>query len=119
MVRSWIDAPLAGSSLSLGEVEVVSHSASTAGVAQVELSVDGDVVATDPVSEAGATLSTQRQSWKPSGPGNYTLAVRAKGGKGSWGEPSRVVITIGGEPTSTPTPIAVATQPLPPRPPPP
>lgn len=94
--QSWIDAPLPGSNLPLAQFQVVSHSTDPAHIAQVELSVNGGVVRTDPNSDPSALLVTTKQQWMPPGPGNYTLAVRAQNTAGSWGDYAQAVVTIGG-----------------------
>jgi hypothetical protein len=114
--QAWIDAPLNGSSLPLGPVEVVSHAAAPSGVAQVEFSVNGVSVASEPPGNTTASLSTQIHTWQPAIPGNYTLGVRAQDHQGTWGVPAQAVITILGgsapaetvpdEPGTTPTATA-------------
>jgi hypothetical protein len=112
--RAWIDAPLNGSSLPLAACEVVWHGAYAAGIAQLELSVNGSVVATIPNSDPAQTLVTARYTWTPPAPGNYTLQARAQSQPGDWGAPVTAIVTVGGEtevaevpaptqPTDTPT----------------
>lgn len=94
--RSWIDAPLPGTNLPLAHFQVLSHSTDPAHIAQIELSVNGGVVRTDPASDLAATLVTTKQQWIPPGPGNYTLMVRAQNAAGAWGDYAQAVVTIGG-----------------------
>jgi hypothetical protein len=100
--QAWIDAPLDGSSLPLAPLEVISHAADLAGIAQVELSVNGAVINTMPVKNTGETLVTVTQEWTPANPGNYTLQVRAQNAPGVWGGYAQAVVTIGGEITPPP-----------------
>jgi hypothetical protein len=111
--QAWIDAPLDGSSYALplaGPLEIVSHASDPARIAQVELNVNGAVVRRDPNPNAAMELVTMRQQWVPTGPGNYSLMVRAQNTGGTWGEYARAVITIGASAvaatrTLTPPPI--------------
>ncbi len=93
---SWIDAPLPGSNLPLAQLQVTSHSSDPLHIAQIELSVNGGVLRTDPASDSAATLVTTKQQWIPPGPGNYTLMVRAQNAAGAWGDYAQAVVTIGG-----------------------
>lgn len=107
--RSWIDAPLDGSSLPLGPVEVVSHSTSSVGLAQIELTVDGMPATVEQVAVGQGILLTARQTWEPTAAGNYTLMVRAREPSGGWGDHAKVVVTVGGAPTPTRTPRLLLT----------
>ena len=108
--RSWIDAPLPGSTVPLGPVEVVSHSSHPEGIAQVELSVNGTVVASQASPDPGQSLVTTQQRWQPGGPGRYVLRVRARDGAGTWGASAQAEVTVKGEdPTATATPLPTAT----------
>ena len=120
--HSWIDAPLHGSTVMLAPVQVVSHSTHPAGVSQVELSVNGAVVASEESPEAKQSLLTMRQTWKPVAAGKYTLNLRAKSPAGVWGQNASAEVTVkafeaaraSGPPplaaagsSATPTPTAV------------
>lgn len=99
---AWIDAPLQGSTLPLGPVEVVSHTNYPDGVGRVELSVAGIVAAT--ADGAGQTLAVTHQLWQPDAPGTYVLRVRAMSVGGVWGDYARADVTIReGEPEASPT----------------
>jgi len=101
--QAWIDSPLNGSTLPLGEVEIVSHAASLAGIAQVELSVNDVVIRTDANPSPSETLNLVRQIWLPGDQGNYQISVRAKNTLGEWSAPSKINVIIQGVPTQIPT----------------
>jgi hypothetical protein len=112
--RAWIDDPLHGSDLPLAAHEIVCHGSDPNGVSQLEIKVNGAVVASVPSADPSQTLVTARYTWTPPAPGNYTLQARAQGRSGTWGEPATAVVTVGGEveppaPTSTPGPTAEST----------
>lgn len=101
--QAWIDAPLNGTTLPLGVVEIVSHAASASGIAQVELIVNGVVIRTDANPNTGETLSLARQTWLPNTGGTYQVSVRAQTPQGEWSAPASITITILEEPTATVT----------------
>lgn len=91
----WIDSPLNDSTLPLAPLEIVSHSSDLSQVVQVELSVNGAVLRTDPNPEQAKTLATMRQQWSPPAPGNYNILVRAQNSKGVWGDYTQSLVAIG------------------------
>ncbi len=108
--QSWIDAPLDGSAIPLAPVEVLSHSSDPLNVVQVELSVNGVVVRTDPNLDPSQRLVTMKQPWVPNAPGNYRLLVRAQNSASVWGDYAEASVSI--QPTgktATPTPTATST----------
>jgi hypothetical protein len=115
---AWIDAPLDGSSIPLAPYEVVYHGGDWGGVAQIELSVNGQVVASESGFGSSQTLVTMRYVWTPPAPGNYTLRARTQNRWGDWGEHASATVTVGAEaetPPPTPEPAQEAT-PIPPTP---
>lgn len=90
--QSWIDAPLDGMQLPLAPYAIVAHADDPAGVSQFEVSVNNSVIAT--TSGSAGSLSTVRQVWNPSAPGDYVISVRALGGSGAWGDVAIVRISI-------------------------
>ncbi len=113
--RTWIDSPLNGATLPLGEVEILSHAASLNGIAQVELSVNGAVFRTDPNPSPGETLNLVRQTWLPRAAGTYQISVRAQNTSGEWSAPASITLTIlEASPTQTPlSPPTVTASPSP------
>jgi hypothetical protein len=101
--QAWIDAPLTGSTLPLAEVEIISHAASLAGIAQVELSVNGTVIRTDPNPNHSQTFNMVRQNWLPTSGGVYQVSVRAQNTNGAWSAPASISITVQ---DASPTPSA-------------
>src|SRR5580765_37216 len=69
--QSWFDAPLTGSQLPLAPVDVISHHYSPTGVSQIELSINGVALRTDPNPDPASTFLNITQSWLPAGPGTY------------------------------------------------
>ena len=108
--RVWIDAPREDASVPLGPVEVVSHATDDAGIARVQLYVNGRLVREDRPPDSTALLVTVRQAWVPDASGTYVLYVQAENGNGLIGRSSPVRVTVGGAasagPPATSTPAA-------------
>jgi len=105
---AWIDAPLDGSTIPLAAYNVVSHASDPAGMSTFELSVNGQVVSTDPVEgdQAGQTIAHSSQPWLPPAPGTYLLEVRAANVNGEYGPSAFVHVQVGdGVEVLTQTPI--------------
>ncbi|HEX2988314.1 MAG TPA: hypothetical protein VHS06_09105, partial [Chloroflexota bacterium] len=100
--RSWIDAPLHGSSIALGPVQVVSHSTHPGGVSEVELSVDGNIVDSEVSPNPKKALVTVRQDWVPKESGKRVIRLRARNGTGDWGAYATAEVTIMAGPTEIP-----------------
>ncbi len=105
---AWIDAPLDGSSLPLAETQVVSHATDPSGITSFELSVNGKVLQSDPVSsdQAGNTIAHISQDWLPDKVGVYLLSVRAANKSGIYGPYAYAHVTVG---AATPTAIVSPT----------
>jgi hypothetical protein len=88
-------------------VEVKSYGFSQLGLAQSELSINGVVLRTDPITQvpnASTHVYKVSQTWQPPGPGTYTLSVRFQTNSGNWikGKNS-ITVTVGGAvPTTLP-----------------
>jgi hypothetical protein len=91
---AWIDTPLDGSILPLAPYEVVFHGNDPAGVAQIELSVDGEVLVSNPNPAPAQLLVTMRHTWQPPAPGNYILRVRTQSETSVWGEYASATVTV-------------------------
>ena len=92
--KAWIDAPINGSILALGEpYEVVFHIADLGGVNGGELSINDQVLALLPNPDGTNSPATLRQSWTPDKPGKYTVRVRAQSASG-WGDYDQAVVTV-------------------------
>jgi len=96
---AWIDAPLDGSTIPLAAYDVVSHASDPGGMSTFELSVNGQVVKTDPVGgdQAGKTIAHISQFWLPPAPGTYLLKVRATNANGEYGPPAFAQVIVEGE----------------------
>ncbi len=94
---AWIDAPLDGSTIPLASYDVVSHASDPGGMSTFELSVNGQVVSTDPAGgdQAGQTIAHISQPWLPPAPGTYLLEVRAANGNGDYGPSAFAQVQVG------------------------
>ncbi|HET7143985.1 MAG TPA: hypothetical protein VFI68_08210 [Anaerolineales bacterium] len=112
--RTWIDAPLDGSSVALGPIIVRSHAASEGGTAQAVLMVNGVQVRVDQSADSSSPLIEFAQTWIPTAPGEYTLQVISTDNVGNEGRSNSVRVQVGQLPvqTFTPTPL-VTTSPIP------
>ena len=101
--QAWIDAPLDGMRLQLSvPYDIVFHITADSPVAQGELSINGQVLATMSNPVAGSNLATLHQGWTPLAAGAYTIRARAENSAGTWGDFAVAVVEVG-QPTSTPT----------------
>jgi hypothetical protein len=104
--RTWIDAPLNGSTIPFKSYEIVIHTFGSAGVTQVELSANGNVLANLSNSDPGKQLATLKYAWLPATPGNYTLRARAQSKGGAWDSETSAVVTVS---NFTVTPVNTST----------
>ncbi len=110
-----IASPPSGAQFHAGEtVAIQSTATDSVGIARVELSVDGNVVHSDPAP--GAQISfTIIQTWTATA-GSHTLGVRAYNTSNNASDPASVTISVLAAPTATlvptePSPGATATRP--------
>jgi hypothetical protein len=106
--HAWIDAPLDGMSLPLAPYTIVFHSSDPQGITQMEVSVNGQVLATLQNPTPGQLLVHLEQVWEPQKPGRYVIGVRARNINGIWTDQDNVTVTIE-ESTITPTPTQTPT----------
>ena len=112
-----IESPQDGETIAMGSVDIVYFASHPAGITQVELSINGDVV--DAVaSDNGQDISVLRYEWTPASEGTKIIQVRAQNSRGDWSNYVQVNVTVEGlaeptpEPTAT-TAAATATEPAP------
>ena len=94
---AWIDAPVHGAVLPEGTVEVVTHAASPAGIARIDLSVEpsGGGEGEDQSADAGGgALELATFAWTPPGPGSYVLSVHGTDGDGNTTGTARSTVEI-------------------------
>ena len=101
--NAWIDAPLNDSVLPFAPVDVTSHFYHPSGVKQIELSINGSVLRTDPSPDTKTDFVFITQKWSPPAPGEYLLSVRAQSNGGDWGDTANASVTVGEALTVTPT----------------
>jgi hypothetical protein len=110
--KTWIDAPLDGTTFPLGPVIVRSHAASPAGTTKVTLLVNGAQVREDSAADASQGLIEFVQNWTPTNPGDYMLQVISTDNGGNTGRSNLVLVHIGGV-TITDTPTATSSAEIP------
>ncbi len=100
-IQTWWDAPLDGSQLPLGPVDLTFHGASPAGIQSFDLRINSTTFKTVPPSGTGSggsqygTLFWGETSWEPTAPGSYLLEVRSKESGGQFGPFVQVQVVIG------------------------
>lgn len=99
-VNVAIESPSSGDTFPLGPVTIVYSASSSAGLAEVELSVNGAVVMR--VTDINQSISVSEFVWTPDAPGQYTLSVRALSDEKVWSGGSQVSVTV--EQAAQPTP---------------
>jgi hypothetical protein len=104
--QAWIDDPLDGTRLSLQPYTIAFHGSDPLGISQMEVSVNGEVLATLPNPESAQLLVYLTQVWEPQRAGRYVIRVRAQSTAGTWSEPDLVTVEVG---ASTPTPTHTPT----------
>lgn len=106
-----ITSPPSNSQFREGDtVQVQSTAADPAGIVRVELSVDGNIVRTDPAPQPQPSF-TVLQNWTAV-PGTHTIMVRTINTANVASEPAAIVITVSAgtaTPPATLTPVATAT----------
>lgn len=103
----WIDVPEDGLAYpDLGPVNVEGHAAGSAGIAKVELSIDGDLWTTIDNPAQENDLAAFQAEWQPEKPGTYLISAVAYGPDGASGPVDQTRITIG---LKTPTPVSTST----------
>jgi len=125
-LQAWIDAPLDGSQLPLASYQVVYHGAAAAGIAEMELKIDGQLANVQPGNN-GETFLKGNFEWQPTSPGEHVLEVRTRSLEDEWSPAAvaHVIIlvdtptpTLTTTPTQTPiptaTPIPATDTPIPP-----
>lgn len=95
MPQVWIDAPLAGSALELGEIQVLAHGYHPMGLSTIELSVNDQVVASQQPTMRGSQFGYANIKWQPSQAAAYRLVVRAQSSQGQWSDPVSADISVG------------------------
>jgi hypothetical protein len=110
--RVWIDFPLEGAQFfPETTVTVTCHAFAQAGVAEVQLAVDGEPYRLATPAQAGEQFVEVSMEWLAIEPGDYVLSVTAFDVTGAATNPEHVTVTVVGEapslmlsPTATPLP---------------
>jgi hypothetical protein len=95
-----IDSPTEGALLMLDNIIIQAHADDAQGVARGEVSVGGEVIALIESAHPGQPAAVFTLPWRPTGPGDVRIEIRAQNMAGTWGALAtrRVTITA---PTAT------------------
>lgn len=102
-INVGIDSPKSGDTLPMGPVRIVFSASSSAGISEVELSVN-DAIVMNVTNEDGRSISVSETTWTPDAPVVYVIRVRAQDNAGNWSDyvETRITIEAGGPvPTAT------------------
>lgn len=110
-VTVTITSPASGTVARVGEqVQVISMASAAAGVARVELRVNGQLVRTDAPPSGNPTSFAVAQQWDPVAPGEVTISVIAYDVNDAASEPAAITIRVeAGTAGVTPTPSVTQT----------
>ncbi len=105
--RAWFDAPLDGSTVSLGTpVPVVSHAYAQEGVTEMFLAVNDEPYWRGAPTKSG-TFAETAYEWRPDKEGDYVLLVKAHTASGAASLPATVRVKVVGKRTPTATATAI------------
>ncbi len=108
-----INSPLNNTQFREGDqVTVQSTSTDQSGIVRVELTVDSNVVRTDPLPQSQTTAIIV-QTWTAT-PGTHTITVRAVNTTNVSSAPASIAISVAAVVTATQTPRVVTATPIPP-----
>ena len=94
-VSVTITSPASGVVVHVGEqVQVISMASAEAGVARVELLVNGQLVRTDAPPSGNPTSFAVAQQWSPVAPGEETISVVAYDVNGAASEPAAIAVRV-------------------------
>jgi len=111
-IQAWVGGPRDGVEVPMGQVPVLCHAFARAGVAQIELWVNGAFANRAVNTAPGETYFTAELSFQATGPGTYVLVCLTGDQDGETVRSEPVTVTVSGEeaaPTATPPEIPTAT----------
>ena len=104
-IQAWVGGPRDGVEVPMGPVPVLCHAFARAGVAQIELWVNGAFTNRAVNTAPGETYFTAELSFEATGPGTYVLECLTGDQDGETVRSEPVTVTVSGEeaaPTATP-----------------
>ena len=101
--KVWIDVPTAGARIDPGQdLEVRTHAYAPGGVAELLLTVNGELYSRDAVAAPGEAFSRASQTWHAGQPGEYALRVVAYDASGAASSPAVVWVSVGSRQAAAP-----------------
>jgi hypothetical protein len=107
--HAWIDAPLEGMRLLKQSYLLSFHGSDPGGISRMEVSINGEVLATLTNPDSTKVLVYLTQAWQPQGPGRYVIRVRAQNISGTWSGQDLVTVEVIEEVTPSPTQVNTVT----------
>ncbi len=102
--RAWIDYPIEGETLPVGEaIQVILHGYARDGLADALLSVNGEAYRRDAFPVPGEEFDELHQEWRPEAEGVYTLQVIVYDQTGAASLPAFVSVQVTGSALPAPT----------------
>jgi hypothetical protein len=89
-----IDAPAQGSQAAMGPIDIRYTATAPAGVAVVELNIDGYVINSYTSPDPTQTTVALAYSWTPQMAGSHIIRVRVQDSKGNWSDYTDVMVTV-------------------------
>ncbi|KAA3646250.1 MAG: hypothetical protein DWQ07_08485 [Chloroflexi bacterium] len=100
----WIDVPIDGLTIPVDQpIHIEGHAASSEGLAQVEIWIDGALTHSIDTTSVADELVYYNHSWTPPGMGHYTIQAMAIGASGTASEADFVRVLVGD--VVSPTPV--------------
>lgn len=103
--QAWFDMPLPDTVfLPPNPCNLIAHGASPSGIAVFEISLNGAVAFTSPVSDSKSTLATLNTSCPTLAPGKNIIEVRAQDNAGGWSDSAQTIVFLAQTDSVTATP---------------
>jgi hypothetical protein len=103
--RAWIDHPLAGAEIRLGETVAIRwHASAASGVERVDVSANGERLVADDAFDHEAAIANGRYEWTPGAAGEYVIEVTGHAIGGDAGASARKRVRVIGATPAGPAP---------------
>jgi hypothetical protein len=99
---AWIDAPIDGLTISLGQTIVLEgHAAGAEGIEHIEFWAGDELLLSQDSLETTGALTHFTHTWTPASAGSYTIQLYAYGLDGSVSPADSITLHVGSDPSDT------------------